>query len=122
LNGRRWRIAVVEPCKFNAEKPTFKMLSSRCPDRIKFSLNHLRAVPPSLSANRAFAEENVNGEHRINACVSTSAYLALGWLAQRYGVTNKEMLEKLIAAEDKNITSSLDPNGTEWEEYFSITH
>jgi hypothetical protein len=32
------------------------------------------------------------------------------------------MLEKLIAAEDKNITSSLDPNATEWEEYFSITH
>jgi len=71
--------------------------------------------------NRAFAGENGNGERRINTWVSTSAYLALGRLAQRYCVTNREMLEKLIEVEDKNITSSLDPNSTEWEEYFNVT-
>jgi len=71
--------------------------------------------------NRAFAGENGNGERRINTWVSTSAYLALGRLAHRYCVTNREMLEKLIELEDKNITSSLDPNSTEWEEYFSVT-
>jgi len=71
--------------------------------------------------NRAFARENGNGERRINAWVSTSAYLALERLAQFYGVTKRGMLEKLIEAEDKNITSSLDPNATEWEEYLSVT-
>jgi len=71
--------------------------------------------------NRAFAGENRNGERRINTWVSTSAYLALDRLASRYGVTNREMLEKLIGSADDNIASSLDPNSMEWEAYFSVT-
>lgn len=45
-----------------------------------------------------------NGERRINTWVSTAAALALQRLAVSYGVTNREMLEKLlIEAQQKRI-------------------
>jgi hypothetical protein len=59
-------------------------------------------------ARRPYEGPGGNGERRVNTWVSTGATLALERMSRRYGVTRKEMLEKLImdAAEriEKNMT------------------
>jgi len=69
--------------------------------------------------NRAYAGDN--GERRINTWVTTGISLALGRLARRYGVTNREMLEKLVGEADQAVVSSLDPDLPEWSTYFTVT-
>ena len=66
---------------------------------------------------RALAGEN--GEMRINAWVASGTVLALRRLARRYGVTQREMLEQLIAGADDPIISTLEPGTPAWDEYFS---
>ena len=66
-------------------------------------------------------EAGENGERRINAWVSTAAFLALGRLARSYGVTQREMIERLVLASDQQIVDGLDPDSAEWEAYFSVT-
>lgn len=68
---------------------------------------------------RATAGEN--GERRISAWVSTGAFLALARLAKRYGVTKREMLERLVLDADRQIVEALDPDSAEWKEYFVVT-
>ena len=70
---------------------------------------------------RATAGDDSNGERRISSFVSTSAALALGRLANRYGVTRREILEKLLTKADEEILTTLDPESREWDEYFGIT-
>lgn len=67
-------------------------------------------------AKRATAGEN--GERRINAWVTTGAALALARVSRRYGVTRRQMLERLILAADQQIVSALDPDSEEWAVYF----
>jgi len=62
-----------------------------------------------------------NGERRINAWVSTGTYFALARLARRYGVTNREILEKLVGEADQNISSTLDIDSPEWSVYYNVT-
>ena len=62
-----------------------------------------------------------NGERRINAWVSTAAFLALGRLAQRYGVTQREMIERLVLNSDQEIVDALDPDSAAWDAYFEVT-
>lgn len=69
--------------------------------------------------NRVHAGDN--GERRINTWVTTGCYLALRRLAQRYGVTNREMLEKLVGEADQAIVSRLDPDLPEWSAHFIVT-
>ena len=73
----------------------------------------------SYRYNRSCAGEN--GERRINTWVATGTYLALGRLARRYGVTNREMLEKLVGAAEQSVVSTLDLDAPEWSAYFSVT-
>lgn len=47
-------------------------------------------------ASRYNAGLNGEGEQRLNTWVSTGAHLALERLARRYGVTQREVLERLI--------------------------
>ena len=72
-------------------------------------------------ANRPFAGKEGNGERRLNLWIDTSASLALGRLARRYGVTKREMLEKLIQEADEAIQRTLDPNDPEWDRYYGVT-
>lgn len=67
---------------------------------------------------RAMAGEN--GERRINTFVSTKAFLALERLSNRYCVTKRALLEKLIVEADDEITKSLDLDSQEWQKYFAI--
>lgn len=62
-----------------------------------------------------------NGERRIGSWVTTGTYLALGRLARRYGVTNREMLQQLIGAAEQNIVSTLDLDSSEWSVYYGVT-
>lgn len=69
-------------------------------------------------AQRQFAGEDGNGERRINTWVSTRAALALDRLAKHYGVTKREMLEKLIIAEDEKFLRTIKNDEAEWAKYF----
>ena len=62
-----------------------------------------------------------NGERRINTWVTTGTSLALARLAQHYGVTQRDMLERLIITADDEITSKLVPDAPEWTAYFTVT-
>jgi hypothetical protein len=70
-------------------------------------------------AKRPFAGEDGNGERRLNTWVSTRAYLALDRLAERYDVTKREMLERLVIAEDEKILSSMKLDSPEGEKYLA---
>jgi hypothetical protein len=53
--------------------------------------------------------------------VSTGAALALVQLARHDGVAQRDVLERLILAADKRITSRLDPSSLAWSEYMRVT-
>jgi hypothetical protein len=66
-------------------------------------------------ARRPFAGADNNGERRINTWVNTGTYLALERLARHNGVTKREMLERIVMAEEARVTSSLEEDA--WEAY-----
>jgi hypothetical protein len=66
-------------------------------------------------ASRQFAGDN--GERRVSAYVSTRAALALNRLANSYGITKREMLEKLLIDEDDKILRGLDVDSPERQKY-----
>ena len=57
-----------------------------------------------------------SGESRINTWITTGAALALGRLAKRYGVTRREMLERLILAAEQQTVQTFDMDSQEWLE------
>lgn len=71
-------------------------------------------------ARRATAA-NGSGERRLNTWVSTPAHLALTRIAHRYGVTQREMLERFILAEDERILANIEMDTPEWDAYFGVT-
>lgn len=71
-------------------------------------------------ATRYKAGPRGNGERRLNTWVSTGAHLALERLARRYGVTQREMLERLICAEDDGVLAGMGTDTPEWDAYFGV--
>jgi hypothetical protein len=71
-------------------------------------------------ASRRTAGSDGNGERRLNTWVSTKTYLALRRLSKRYGVTQREIVERLICAEDDGVLASLNIDTLEWNTYFAI--
>jgi len=69
-------------------------------------------------ARRPFAGSDGNGERRLNLWIATHTDIALARLAQRYCVTRREMIERLVAAEDERIVSGIALESPEWEQYF----
>jgi DNA-binding Lrp family transcriptional regulator len=47
-----------------------------------------------------------NGERRLNTWLSTGAHYALARIAKRYGITQREVLERFIRAEDDRILAT----------------
>jgi hypothetical protein len=70
-------------------------------------------------AQRQFAGEDGNGERRISAYVSTRAALALDRLAKSYGITKREMLERLVVSAEDKLLKGMKSESSEWEKYFS---
>jgi hypothetical protein len=66
-------------------------------------------------ARRQFAGDN--GERRVSAYVSTRAALALHRLANSYGVTKRELLERLLIAEDEKVLNGLNRDSPEGRKY-----
>ncbi|MBU2835155.1 hypothetical protein HF673_04990 [Acidithiobacillus thiooxidans] len=66
-------------------------------------------------ARRPFAGADNNGERRINTWVDTGTYLALKRLARHNGVTMREILERIVMAEDARVTSGMDDDA--WDAY-----
>jgi hypothetical protein len=71
-------------------------------------------------AERPYAGSDSNGERRLNMWLSTAASLALVRLARRYCVTKREIIERLVIAEDARISASIDLDSPEWDKYFGI--
>ncbi len=69
-------------------------------------------------ARRHNAGPDGNGERRLNTWLTTEASLALARLARRYGVTQREILEQLVTAEDNRILATMEPGSPEWDAYF----
>lgn len=67
-------------------------------------------------ARRATAGDN--GERRLNLWVTTGSALALGRLAARYGVTQRQMIERLAGEKEKRVLSAIELDSPEWEAYF----
>lgn len=72
-------------------------------------------------ARRATAGNDGNGERRLSMWVSTEADLALARLAQRYAVTKREMLERLVVSADAKILRTLEPDTEKWDAYMTVT-
>ncbi len=66
-------------------------------------------------AKRAMA--GTSGERRLTAWVTTGTHLALGRIAQRYGITQREVLENLLRAEDDKILATIEYGTAEWNKY-----
>jgi hypothetical protein len=64
-------------------------------------------------------EAGENGERRLNTWISTSASLALDRLAARYGATKREMLERLVMAEDEKLMSGMEHDNAAFEAYLA---
>ena len=58
-----------------------------------------------------------SGERRLNTWVSTGAHMALERIARRYGVTQREVLERFIRAEDDRILAGIEHGTPEWDAY-----
>jgi hypothetical protein len=72
-------------------------------------------------ARRPFAGPDDNGERRLSTWVATGAAQALRRLAQHHGISQREMLERLILDADNRIVKALDPDSAAWAEYFGVT-
>jgi DNA-binding transcriptional ArsR family regulator len=57
------------------------------------------------------------GPQRLNGWIGPEAHFALKRLAKRYGVTQREMLERLIIAEHRRVLSEMDLDSPEWDAY-----
>jgi hypothetical protein len=58
-----------------------------------------------------------DGYYRLNGWINMKAHFALKRLAKRYGVTQREVLERLLTDEDNRILSQLDLDSPEWDAY-----
>jgi hypothetical protein len=61
------------------------------------------------------------GDRRINTWISTKADLSLERLAHRYGVTKREMIERLVISADNEILQTLQLDTPEWDAYLNVT-
>jgi hypothetical protein len=65
--------------------------------------------------SRQFAGDN--GERRVSAYVSTRAASALHRLANSYGITKRELLERLLIAEEEKVLKGLELDSPEVRKY-----
>lgn len=71
--------------------------------------------------SRITAGNNGDGEKRLHTYVSTETTFALSRLAKHYGVTRREILEKMILEADLEIQKTLELDSKEWDQYINVT-
>ena len=72
-----------------------------------------------LRARRQFRGTEGNGEREIKVWVNTRAALALDRLSKHYGVTKRELIERLVIAEEETVLKRLDIDSPEGEAYLA---
>lgn len=70
-----------------------------------------------LRARRQFRGTDGNGEREIKVWVNTSAALALDRLAASYGVTKREIVERLLLKEQEKVLQKIDIDREEGEKF-----
>lgn len=71
------------------------------------------------AAYRARRHEG-EGDRRLNTWIRSAADLALERLARRYGVTKREMIERMAATADDEVLRTLELGTPEWDAYFGV--
>jgi hypothetical protein len=71
-------------------------------------------------AKRPSAGADGNGQRQLNTWLDTGAALALERVANRYSVTKRQLLERLIREEDDRILQAIELNSKEWNDYFQL--
>lgn len=72
-----------------------------------------------LRARRKFRGIDGNGEREIKVWVNTQAALALDRLANRYAVTKRELIERLLMEEQERVLREIDADSPEGEKFLS---
>ena len=57
---------------------------------------------------------------RLNTWIEKESHFALKRLANRYGITKRQVLEKLIQREDKKILKKIGVDEEKFNEYFDV--
>ncbi|WP_426116793.1 hypothetical protein [Massilia sp. PWRC2] len=70
-------------------------------------------------ARQAGAGTHGDGQRRVSMWLSTGAALALARLACRYEVTQRELVERMLRADDERVLATLQIDSPEWDQYFS---
>jgi hypothetical protein len=70
-----------------------------------------------LRARRQFRGIDGNGEREIKVWVNTRAALALDRLAASYGVTKREVIERLLIEEQEKVLQKIDIDSPEGEKF-----
>jgi len=60
-----------------------------------------------------------NGQRRVSMWLSTGAAFAMARLASRYGVTQRELVENMLLAEDERVLATMKIDTPEWDGYFA---
>jgi hypothetical protein len=60
------------------------------------------------------------GQQHVHIWISDGVYLALERLAKCYGITKKDMLEKLIVDEDEKVLHGTNLESAEGQRYLSL--
>lgn len=71
-------------------------------------------------ARQAQGGKDGNGQRRVSLWLSTSGALALARLACRYGVTQRELIQRMVLAEDERVLAAIPSDSAEWESYFAL--
>jgi hypothetical protein len=61
------------------------------------------------------------GDRRLNTWITSKADLALDRLARRYGVTKRQMVERLISEADDAILKTMEFDSAELNNYLDVT-
>ena len=70
-------------------------------------------------ASRDTARVDGNEQRRVSMWLSTGAALAMARLACRYGVTQRELVENMLLAEDDRVLASMTIDTLEWDTSFA---
>lgn len=77
-------------------------------------------TPAQRQAEYRKRQDRGNGR-RLNTWIASQADIALERLAQRYGVTKLEMIERLAITEHERILAGIELDSPEWNAYFGVT-
>ena len=77
----------------------------------------------SAQRQAAYRSRRHQGEglRRLNTWLSMPAYCALQRLAEHEGISQRNLIERLLLNADDEIVERLEPDTPQWEQYFGVT-